>query len=335
MAFPDSNTSDRRRFLVQSSSMAGGLALVLTNQSARANEPAASGPIPLPKRVLGKTGLQVTTMTLGTAPCGICKSIAPPEIAKIVNRAIDEGVNCIDTAPLYDDAEEGVGLALGRRRADVVLATKVWADTIADAEKSLSKSLALLKTDYLDILYFHCLGERDMKRARGDDGVFNWLLKQKLAGKTRFVGISGHSRVDRYVPFLETGEVDVLLAVINLADRHTYNFEEKVLPAARKHNVGIVAMKVFGGASRKQGSYNNPKAPPEMPLDQLETAVRYALGVPGVATANLGVHNVEQMLKNVTMVRQFRPLSADEQRAADELGRKLAGTWGAHFGPVV
>ena len=61
-------------------------------------------------------------------------------------------------------------------------------------------------------------------------GVFDWLVKQKQAGKFRFLGISGHNRPHKFVPLLETGEVDVLLTVVNFVDRYTYNFEEKVLP---------------------------------------------------------------------------------------------------------
>ena len=125
----------------------------------------------------------------------------------------------------------------------------MFANSIADAEKSLAKSIKLLKTDYFDVLYYHGLGNLDITRAWEADGVFTWLLKQKKAGKCRFVGVSGHNLAARFPRFLESGEVDVVLAIVNFADRHTYHFEEEVLPVARKHNVGIVAMKVFGGAA--------------------------------------------------------------------------------------
>jgi predicted aldo/keto reductase-like oxidoreductase len=166
------------------------------------------------------------------------------------------------------------------------------------------------------------------------DGVFAWLVKQKQAGRFRFLGISGHNRPGRFVPLLETGEVDVLLTLVNFVDRHTYGFEGKVLPVARKHNVGIVGMKVFGGASKAAGSYRNPNAPPELGLDYLHLAVRYALSTPGVTTVNLGVHNREQVRKNVEMVKSFAPLSPDEQTKLNRLGKELAQQWGPHFGPV-
>jgi hypothetical protein len=287
-----------------------------------------------PTRVLGRTGERLTTMTLGTAPCGLCPKILPPEIAGIVDEALELGITSVDTAPAYKQSEEGIGLALGRRRKDVFLASKVLADTVEEAEESLSKSLRLLKTDWIDLVYYHSVGSHDVDEALGPDGVFTWLVKQKKAGKFRFLGISGHHKPGAFPQLLKTGEVDVLLTLVNFVDRHTYRFEDTVLPIARDLNVGIVAMKVFGGASKKAGSYPNPDAPPELPQDQLERAVRYALGTPGVATANLGVHNVEQLRKNVAMVKRYEPLSADELAQALKLGKQLAEEWGEHFGPV-
>ncbi|MBM4093288.1 MAG: hypothetical protein FJ276_28335, partial [Planctomycetes bacterium] len=176
--------------------------------------------------------------------------------------------------------------------------------------------------------------DHDVKKAMDSGGVFDWLLKQRKAGKFQFLGISGHHKPAEFVPLLESGEVDVVLAVINFVDRHTYNFEEQVLPVARKHNAGIVAMKVFGGASKSAGWYENPKAPPELDVAHLEKAVRYSLNVPGVTTVNLGVHNQDQLRQNVELVRNYQPLSADEQAALADLGKDLAPKWGAHFGPV-
>lgn len=318
-----------RRVLLRNSGLAAGGILL----GAARKGPASDGG-PLPTRVLGRTGLAPTCFTLGTAPLGFADKISLAEAADVVRLAMDQGVTSIDTAPKYVRAEEIVGMALGRRRKDVILATKVWADTIAEAEESFSQSLRLLKTDYVDILYYHCLGVRDVEKARKPDGVFTWLLKQKKAGKVRFAGVSGHSVVDRYEPFLAGGDVDVLLVVVNLADRHTYNFEEKVVPAAVRQNVGVVAMKVLGGASRKAGGYKNPDAAAEMPSDLLNLSVRYAMSVPGVATLNIGVHNRKQLLADLEMVRSYRPLSIEEQHKVAELGRPLAAQWGAHFGPA-
>jgi predicted aldo/keto reductase-like oxidoreductase len=327
----DDRIVSRRTFVYQTGLLAAGAALgAVVAQADADNLAPTSGE--LPRRTLGKTGISVSMLTLGTAPTGFIKPHSPQHVADCVNAAIDLGVTFIDTARVYDVAEEGVGLGLGRRRKDVFLATKVMADTVADAEQSFSQSLRLLKTDHVDLLYFHHVGDRKVEIASGTDGVFTWLLKQKKAGKTRCAGISGHNRPHKFVRLLESGEVDVLLVALNFVDRHTYNFEEKVLPVARKHDVGVVAMKVFGGA--RNSNYPDPKCPPQLDVEHLELAVRYALGLPGVATLNIGVHNVEQLRKNVEMVNRYQPLTAEEQAKCLALGKELATLWGPHFGPL-
>ncbi len=282
----------------------------------------------IPRRILGRTNEPVCMFTLGTAACG---SLPPPEIAKLINVALDEGVTAVDTSQNYQNAQEGVGLALGKRRSDVFLSTKVFANNIADAEKSLATSIKLLKTDYFDVLYYHGLGNLDISRAWEPDGVFTWLIKQKKAGKCRFIGVSGHNLAARFPRFLASGEVDVVLAIVNFADRHTYHFEEEVLPVARKHNVGIVAMKVFGGAAGM--NYRNPQRP-QLEVQHVPLALRYALSTPGVASANLGIHSVEQIRANVRMIKEFQPLPPAEMTRAIDLGRDLAIAWGEHFGPA-
>lgn len=318
-----------RRNFVQTASLAASAAALGTAVKAL---PAATEP--LSRRVLGRTKLEVTAMTLGAAPCGIARDVTVEEVSQIVNLAIDLGINFIDTAPKYGKSEEGIGRALGARRKEIHLATKVWADTVAEAEQSLSNSLKTLKTDYVDVLYFHHLGERLLDKARTPEGVFTWLLKQKQAGKCRFVGISGHNLPARFASFIESGDVDVILIAMNYVDRHTYNFEEKVLPLARKHQVGVVAMKVFGAPDPKTGSWDTRQAKPMVGEANLELAIRYALSLNGVATVNLGVHTAEQLRQDVQLVKRFRPLSADEERSALAKGKELAAAWGPHFGPT-
>ena len=288
----------------------------------------------LPRRVLGRTKLKVTCMALGTAPCGMAQAITPPQVTEIVKEALDLGVNYIDTAPGYGNAEEGIGPALGNRRKQIILGTKVFTDSVAEAEKTFTGSLKKLKTDYVDLLYFHQLGDRDVEKAREPEGVFTWLLKQKQAGKCRFVGVTCHNRPGRVAAFLETGQVDVLMVPVNFVDDFIYGFEKDVLPLARKHNVGIVAMKVFAGPSAETGKWWNPLAKPNVGEKNIGPAVRYALSTPGVATANLGVHNIEQVRQNVKHAAAFQPLSDAERKKLAELGRQRADELGEHYGPV-
>lgn len=334
MAKTEKKAISRRTFVRQTGIVAG--AAMLGAQPATAGPPARPAPqdlaplVPggMPRRILGRTGVPITTFTLGTAPCGC---LPPVEIAQLVRTALDEGVTAVDTSQMYQNSQEGVGLALGHRRKDVFLSTKVFANSIDEAEKSLSTSIRLLKTDCFDLLYYHGLGNLNIERALEPDGVFTWLVKQKKAGKCRFLGASSHNLPGRFPRFLETGELDVILVTLNFIDCHTYNFEERVLPLARKHNVGVVAMKVFGG-----GAGLNYKRPGRAHLDSeyIPQSLRYALSLPGVASADLGCCTAEQIRHNVQMVKQFTPLSVAERANLLSLGKGLAAKWGEYLGPV-
>jgi hypothetical protein len=98
--------------------------------------------------------------------------------------------------------------------------------------------------------------------------------------------------------------------------------------------VGIVAMKVFGGLGTGMSGYGGPPAPPLVGEENTEAAIRYALGLPGVASVNIGVHSPDQVRKNAEMVARFRPLGMLEGAALAHKGRQMAAEWGEHFGPV-
>ena len=95
-----------------------------------------------------------------------------------------------------------------------------------------------------------------------------------------------------------------------------------------------VVLKAFGGPDSKTGSWGTRKAKPMVGTDYIEPAIRYALSLPGVATANLGVHTIEQFRQNLAVVRRFQPLSDAEQERLATVGRQFAKEWGPHFGPV-
>ena len=339
---PEERSSDitRRGFIKQAPAAvlaASAASSLVASAVARTVAPKVSQP--LPRRVLGRTKLEVTSMALGTAPCGMSMAISPAQVGEIVKTALDLGVNYIDTAPGYGNAEEGIGLGLGKRRKQIILGTKLYTDSVTKAEEMFSGSLKHLKTDYVDLLYFHQLGDRDIAKSRKADGVFTYILKQKKLGKCRFVGVTSHNRPGRVAEFLETGLVDVVMFPVNFADNYTYGYEKDVLPIARKHNIGVVAMKVFGGpALKKDGKWSwrweDPKNQANVGAENVEMAIRYGLSVPGVSTVNLGVHNIDQVRQNVKHVTAFKPLSDSERKKLAKLGKKLAAKWGPQYGPV-
>lgn len=287
----------------------------------------------LPKRTLGRTKEKVTILGLGTAPVGE-GPIGLQEGLRIFQEAIELGVNYIDTARIYGNAEEILGHLVPQRRDRLFIATKVWADTREQAERSLTQSLRLMKLDYVDLVHIHSAGNRNLDKVLAPKGVLDYLLEQKERGRIRFIGISGHNRPDNFVRLLETGQIDVLMCVMNFADRHTYNFEERVLPVARKHHCGIVAMKVYAGIRGGFPFHKRGYVGCAVPHQYLKDAVRYALGLEGVSAIMIGPYTGEQVRHNVQLVQQYKPLSADEYIRLREYGRELAKKLGPRYGPT-
>jgi hypothetical protein len=318
----------RRQFLQHTTVGSAGLILGLGATAA----PSADGP--LPTRVLGRTQARVTILGLGTAPIGEAR-VEIKEAVRIFGEVMDRGVNYIDTARGYGIAEEALGQLVPSRRDRLFLVTKVWVETADAAEKSLSESLRLLKTDYVDLVHIHHIGGKDLDKVLAKDGVLAYLSKQKQAGKLRFIGMSGHARPPRFLRMLETGQIDVVMAVMNYADCNIYDFEGQVLPECRKQNVGVVAMKVYAGI---QGGFPNHRkgwvgcnTPPE----RLPKALAYALDLEGVSTAVVGPYTLEQAAQNLGFARQYKPLTGEERSDLLAYGKTLAHKLGPRYGPVV
>ncbi|MFP4172223.1 MAG: aldo/keto reductase [Candidatus Hydrogenedentota bacterium] len=325
----------RRQFLQRSGMSALGAGLV-AQAGWPGGWPAAAAQAadqPLPTRVLGRTGEEVSILGLGTAPVGE----GPPDVEeaeRVFAAAMDRGVNYIDTGRIYGNAEEGLGHIIPERRNDLFLVTKCWTETADGAEESLDESLRLLNTDYVDLCHIHHIGGKNIDRVLADDGILEYLVKQKEAGKIRFIGLSGHARSSRFLQMLETGEIDVVMTVLNFADRNVYEFESEVLPACRERDVGVVAMKVFAGIRGGFPYHSRGYVGCATHPDYLSRALGYALDLEGVACAVVGPYNVEQAIDNVEMALAYEGLSDTEREEIVEYGEKLAEELGPRYGEV-
>ena len=196
---------------------------------------------------------------------------------------------------------------------------------------SVHKSLRLLKTSDLDAILLNNIGMFDFERLFRPGGAVAGLKKAQKQGLVRYIGISGHMGTSAFVQALESGEFDIAMPVVNFVDRHTYNFEEKILPFAAKHNVGIAAMKVLGGAVSLDYSTRSQHA--MLSGNDYLPAIHYALGVAGVATVIIGCKTVKEVQSAATAARSYRPISGERYATLMERGRQLAAQWGEHFGP--
>ena len=328
----------RREFLGTLGAFAGATTLGAPRLWTSLNADAGRNSAGIPQRVLGRTGAKITVLGLGSAPIGHSMPGAAAGVP-VYRAALEAGINYVDTARIYDDAEQYLGELIPQWRDRIFLTTKAWpngddAKTAAEnMRKSFEQSLRLLKTDHVDLLHVHNIGNHDPAMILASGGPLEFAKQMKEKGLTRFIGVTGHNRPARFADILRTGEVDVLMVALNFADYHQYRFEEDILPLARKHTCGILAMKVFGGHSNNFAGYKQ-RGPSKMPAAFLEHSLRYSLGIEGVAGAVVGVYGGEEVKQNVEWAKRWKPLTKKEHAALREEGKKLAADWGPRFGPV-
>lgn len=197
----------------------------------------------LPRRRLGRTGLEVTALGMGGAGIGR-HDVTDDEAVEAVHRAIDLGINYLDTSPLYGESERRVGLALaGGWREKTYLATKTgthpqWRGdySAAGTRRSVENSLRLLGTDYLDVCLVHDPSHMDPVVAKG--GALEELQRMREEGLVRFIGL-GVRQHEFHRIAIETGIVDVILTYLDYTlVRQTA--AESLLPFAAKHDIGVI-----------------------------------------------------------------------------------------------
>lgn len=288
----------------------------------------------IPRRMLGKTGVELPILGFGTAASG--ERLNLKQAVQLYEAAYREGITYFDTAPEfagYGQAQIQLSHILKHVRRHIFLVTKCFEPDGERALQLLDRNLKELGTDYADLVFVHNVGhdKMDPRTVFSKSGAYAALMKAKALGLTRFVGLSGHCRPARFISAIRQFDIDVLLNVVNFADRHTYNFEESVWPTAARANIGLIAMKVFGGAQNPPPSTVSHS---QMPAEYHDVAFRYALSQPQVSCAVIGMATHQELEENLRRARTFSPLSAGEARRLHNDGVLLARKWSDHLGPV-
>ena len=190
---------------------------------------------------LGKTNLQVSRIGIG----GIAIQRPPlDEAIKVIQHALDLGVNFIDTAIGYGDSEERIGKAIVGRREQVFLATKGWAGDKTTTCEHIETSLKRLNTDYIDVWQFHGINTFERyEQILGPDGAMEAAQDALHVGKIRHIGFSSHS-LEVALKAVASNYFETVQYPLNfIADEAV----AELLPLTIKHDVGYIAMKPFAG----------------------------------------------------------------------------------------
>ncbi len=191
----------------------------------------------MPLRNLGRTGHKVGIFSLG-GQAAVEKPDNEAIAVPIVERAIDLGVNYIDTSARYGGEEKRwseryVGEVMKRRRKEVFLASKTHDRTRDGSLKLLERSFELLHTDHLDLWQLHAVSKMDdVEKIFAKGGAIEALAEARDKKLVRFVGITGHADPDVLAEAIRRFPFDTVLLGVNAADRHHLPFAEKLIPLA-------------------------------------------------------------------------------------------------------
>lgn len=248
----------------------------------------------------GKTGMQVTAMSFGALPMGRC-SMQEADI--MLNAVLDSGINFMDTARLYNDCEDKIGLFISKRRSEYYLATKTLARSAEGMYADILTSLEKMRTDYIDLYQMHNpKNMQELEIAMGSGGALEALKQAKSEGKIRHIGITGHN-VDVLKTAIASGEFASVQVPYNFVEQQA---EKELLPLARSLGMGILGMKPFGGSQ----------------IRQVDLSLRFILQQQDIVPIP-GMDTPEQLRQNIDTFKNFQPLNAAEYRQLEQEAQEI------------
>ncbi len=302
---------DRRRFLktAAAASLVAGI------------DRAVAGPVPVPRRRLGRTGEQLSIIGLG----GIV--VAHREQAqadRVVARAFEEHcINYFDVAPSYGDAEQRLGPALAPYRTRSFLACKSTERTAAGMAREMEASLGRLGTDYFDLYQLHAIKSvQEVDTAFGAGGAMETLVRARQDGKVRYLGFSAHG-VDAAMAAMSRFSFDTILFPINYALWAQEDFGPQVIGLARQQGMGILVLKALARGQWPAGVAHHHEPAWYDPVTELaEARLALSFALSQGATAAIPPGNEELFW---LAVEAAADLPAMDRAAEHELRERMTG----------
>ncbi len=271
----------------------------------------------VPRRPMGKTGLEVSILGMGGYHLGT--AAGQPEVNNMVAKAMDHGINFFDNAWEYHEgvSEERVGAALKGKRDRAIVMTKVCTHGRKKdvAMRMLEESLVRLQTDHLDVWQIHeVIYYNDPEKCYAPDGVLEALTTAKQQGKVRFVGFTGHKNPSIHLAMLQGGyPFDTVQMPLNPLDDSFRSFQREVLPMAAQKGLAVFGMKSMGGSGEMISK--GALTPTE--------ALGFAMSLPGVSTTISGMDSMQVLDQNLEILRNFKPLTNEQMEALRTHGKQF------------
>jgi len=251
-------------------------------------------------RRLGRTNIEVFPVAFGGIPI---QRIDEESAIKVIRRAIELGINLIDTARAYTDSEVKIGKAIKGINKKVYLASKSQSRTKDGVIKDIEISLKNLGVDQIDIYQLHGINDLDtFKSVFSEDGAYWGLVEAKDKGLIRHIAASSHS-IDVLEKLIETNRFDVIQLCYNIVETEV---EEKIFPLALEKDIGIIAMKPIGG-----GVIPNPSL-----------SLKYVLQKEFVVP-DPGIETIEELEENIKVALNMESLTEDEMREIARIKKEM------------
>ena len=250
-------------------------------------------------RVLGKTGLKVSSMGFGGIPI---QRIDAAGTRVLMERMVEAGINYIDTARTYGQSECFLGEALEGIRDRFVLATKAMSRDKASMATDIDMSLANLRTDYIDLYQVHNPSLAQLEQIVGVGGALEALKEAKAAGKIGHIGLTAHSK-EVFEKALELDWVETIMFPYNIVETHG----EDLIKKCKERNVGFIVMKPLAGGA----------------LEDATLAMRFVCANPSVSVVIPGMADPKELEQNLSAVNDTTPLSDAELQKIDTIRKEL------------
>jgi predicted aldo/keto reductase-like oxidoreductase len=252
-------------------------------------------------RRLGRTNIEVFPIGFGGIPI---QRVPVDEAVKIIKRAIELGVNFIDTARAYTDSEIKIGKALKDMNKRIYISSKSQNRTKAGILEDIQTSLKNLGVEKIDIYHIHAVNDKEtLKRIFKPDGAYYGLVEAKKRGWIDYIAVSSHIN-DILEELIKSDKFDVVQVAYNFIETEV---EERIFPLALERDIGIIAMKPMGG-----GSIDNPAL-------SLKYVLQKDFLVP-----NPGMEKIEEVEENVKIALELSEITSQEYEEIERI-RKETG----------
>lgn len=270
--------------------------------------------IGLPRRRLGRTGLEV-----GVVGLGAMDTPNSPEATETVEAALELGINFIDTAREYAGSEFLLGQVVRvRGAAGVHFASKTFSQTIDGSQRDIDRSLSTLGLERIDLYQLHDISTPEAwERVHREDGALAGLQVARERGLVAHIGVSTHS-MEVLERIVDSDAFDTVMVEYSAF----YPQSARLIERAHARDIGVIVMRPLGGSGRTSEMRGGIEADREGILTP-RNLLRYVLSNPAVSTAIPGARYPSRVVENVATASAFVPLSAEEREALEAAAAAL------------